>query len=853
MTTELKIFVERYKQLTPNLLEHCDPLAKFGLHTDRSETLAKKIAAMCGGQGSTYILDDQLQIASDQTSNTIKINIDAFLKIHYPREIGNTVIREVPEFIIRTLRLLILNIEFHLKENHVEQKKHFEYVKEICLYLIETNNIWVPENKGLFSFGNSPGQELSSAFCTLCETVLKDIDVKIEQLAATLKVNTLPNAVEELKTVEKNLTILFSRFLLLHIASKDIPEDFFINDALNKLFADKDLTFQKLTSSNLREDIKNVFQSDERQAFSRSREEISQGIFHLVKFAFIGTERSKIRKDMTSSFILHVKRELNARALQTVAQTPQRQLTNAHPAEEKKTEIAAKSDTPTITSSALTSVTPSSSVTLDRHSLPAETQKFAEQYHARVQLDTQSRALVVNALPECIRKIYNNPDPTVHTEAMINSVKLYVDVIMTGLLTLEELIHARINLSYTKNYSLRGGPFLTKASMPVPNTAGSILSTLNKIKLVIHELRKIDIKSVVPGLSHGFIGNNRMALATGYRISKEIDTKGNNGIQNIQLSISPHEIEQDADDMFENLAGSVLCQTAMQGLTMSKSPIFDATIAMLSAAKAISFKNQLEHKAADDRVSNFKNTLPMGIPVPRQLTYTDHGFRPIQELRKLTSSDFENSFLRNYALTIGQALAGTIVHNASQPYLQVTTEGGNILDYPLDESGKRWIEEKQKPALPPRPPQSILTSASSSSSSTHTASSTSTENTSTSVSSSYLNLASAPSTAPQSQTSPSSSSAPSAFTSTTTIAGSSSASPAEIKYFPPACDDQSEILLLLADNRERTLRNEILHRDQKLLDHSQDWNIKIMKLKFWYFFPGLGIPLIILSPVLIGA
>lgn len=703
MTAYLSAFVREFKLLTAQVEPIYNPLSKYGDKTDSNEGLINTaLTTLNFRTAKTYILDGDPNIEFDLQTNKYKTTIDAFLEDYYPRAISKSTINRSPEFIVRTIRLLLLNIEFYLKEDAASKKRHLEAVKKVCLYIMKQGTEWAKDTTlwtSLFS-----NNQHYFEFCDLLENLKNMLTADIKELSKSLEVNKLPASLKNLKRVEEDLSQTFPRTLLQRLLDRPVPEHILTDPRMVKLFEKESLTFHEFKASPVSDRIKAVI-------IDRNNPH-DDSVFNLIKNVFYGATRKRLRKELASVAIKEALSQaedlsrtisssasrglLQASQHPTAALDPRR---DPSPIGEEPREAPSLSLTP-VSSSALQSrpqtamLAATSSSQLNFNSLSQATQEVANQYHYNLDQYASNRALIVAVLPKVLRKIYNNPldyNPT-----LVKNIQAYVESFVKGFYLIEQLIHLSENLSKGIAFHPHGGNILTKQFLPLPNVRDSAFTTFTHIKTVSEELEELSlvIRNDIPELNNNFnfrLNGNQAIVLSDYMYLR-IDTEGLTNLKAMHDSLSIESIRSDAVDALQNFISMTVQQIALQGMNVHISPLFRLFTPLIATTLAMADHHRLEQQNADRRYLQFVNHLPepqrplplMPIANPAQISVVE----------EITLKDLLAAKLQKLqGLTLGQILQGEIVEELGQFYLRV-----NGQEFFLTPEAKQWILTNQAKA-----------------------------------------------------------------------------------------------------------------------------------------------------------
>lgn len=673
MTTYLDAFVRDFQSLTQDVDPIYNPLTYYGDKKDSNESLIKKTLTVLNLRtAQTYILEGNPKIELDLQQNNYKIIIDAFLEEHYPRTISNVTINRSPEFIVRTLRLLLLNIEYYLKEDPLSKKKHLEAVKKVCLYIMRQGTEWAKDTTlwtNLFS-----NQQHYFAFCDLLENLKNRLGSDLKKLAKTLEVDKLPASLQNLKNVEEDLSKSFPRTLLQRLLDRPIPEDLLIDSKMSKLFENESLTFTEFKNSPISLRLKAVI--------------IDENVFNLIKYIFFGTTRKKLRKELTmvatkeALALVHAEKRSGTITL-SASHNLLREGPRIEEGDEELDELKEPSPSPFVGGSRSTQLTIST--------LSKSTKVISDQYHHNLKSYVENRELIVAALPAPLRDAYNKQ--SAHSPTAVKHVKAYVESFVKGFYLMEQLIHLSENLSKSLAFHPHGGNLLTKQFMPLPNIRDSAYGTFTHIKTVTEELEELSmlLRNDFPKLNDNFHFrlNGNQALVLSEFMNQRIDLDGLNSLKAMHDSLSIESMRNDALDAMESLIGITVQQIELQGMNVHFNPLFRLFPRLISSTLAMADHYQLELRQAERRYSQFVDQLPaleQPLYLPASSSNPEHA-----ALEEISLDDLLDSQLkRPRHFTLRKVLKGTLIQEMGQHYL--TIDGEQIL---LTTEAKNWLLANQ--------------------------------------------------------------------------------------------------------------------------------------------------------------
>lgn len=726
MNEHLKAFVRQFFALTAAVEPMLNPLSGWGRETDGKEGWNAMWQALHIRKEETYILDGDPNIEFRLLTNDYKKEIDGFLNEYYPRTMSDPSINRSPEFIIRTIRLLILNIEHHLTGKPEKKKQHLEAVKKVCLYILNQGVEWANDTK-LWTkiFAN---QAHYFSFCDLLENIKNRLTKDIKKLEKDLEDHKLPHSLQDLQAVEQDLSKTWPLTLLQRLIARPIPSNFLTDSKLVKLFENESLTFQEFKDSTVSKHLKAVVIDPKNPT--------DPSTFNIVKHIFIGTARKKLRQALTAVAVKEAMTHAEGLS-RSLTQASHRGLLTAgsdHPRlREGKTEerpadsrsasedrddtpAEARRATPLPHSMALTTAPQRALVPaatggrqLSYSSLSSETTMVAERYHENLDHYASNRSLIVAVLPKCLRDIYNASGS--YPSSVVTHVREYVESIVKAFYLQEQLVHLSENLKQSLAFHPHGGNILTKQFLPLPNLRDSAFATFTHIKTVSEQLEYLSgiLRSEIPELNADFhwrLNGNQAIVLTDYMYTR-IDTDGVASLRAMNASLSIESIRSDAVEALQSFASMTVQQIALQGMNVHISPLFQLFTPLISATMAMADQHRLAQSGADQRYLQFVDSMPLrhplALPAPGDDDDDDDDDVEITVVDELSLTDIQAARLPKFHLTLQQIEQGNILERRSQFYLvieqprrvptaEAKTELREIL---LTPEAKDWIVGRQ--------------------------------------------------------------------------------------------------------------------------------------------------------------
>ncbi|HSW71749.1 MAG TPA: hypothetical protein VLH77_07270, partial [Gammaproteobacteria bacterium] len=551
MTPYLNTFATQFNLITAEIDSIYNPLTEYGKKTDAHDNFIHKTLNALHLRTPHTFISGNLTVEKAMKNNKYRKMIDCFLDERYPQYgLDTSTIERSPEFIIRSIRLLLLNIE-HFVTEPVSKKKHLEIVQHVCFYVLAQECIWAAD-ASFWQVFFSQDTELYHQFNELLENLIQMLKEDINELKDSSEANKLPQALNGLKKIAEELLILFPMTLLQHLLDRPIPESFLTHMDMTSLFKNESLSFYEFKKIKLPKNFNAVL-------IDPSKPDCPD-LFNLVKHAFFAPTRKRLRQELEQTAVKEALAYTQNLSQNTRAPSG---LLSQQPEESKALMYASREEPSYSNLSFHPSV----------NTLSSETKELSDRYHHNVNQYAQE-SLIAAVLPIALRNIYNNPDA--YNPTLVNHLLSYIKNISKGIYLIEELIHLIENLKDSIKFHPHGGNMVSKPALPLANVRGSAITAfLNLLQIGValqtqsRELRKavITLRANIP-----FSQNAYQALVNAHDMSVKIHTEGLAHLKDMSDSLTIESICDDSLDAIRTYASMVVRQKALQRMCVNTDP-----------------------------------------------------------------------------------------------------------------------------------------------------------------------------------------------------------------------------------------------------------------------------------------